>query len=78
MSEEPIRCVLFGSQFAGITTEGIPSISATGPNAVQMLAQQLLSAGVSGERELILHRGGSPVAKTTLAKAAYNGECCNE
>jgi hypothetical protein len=76
--ESPLRAVLFGKQFAGIATDGIPSISATGPYAVQMLAQQLLNAGFSGDRELILHRGGIPVATTTIAKAAHNGDCCNE
>jgi hypothetical protein len=65
---------LFGGQFAGVASEGIPSISASGPNCVTTLAQQLLAAGFDPERKLTLHCAGKPVSETTIREASNQGQ----
>ena len=66
----PIYVALFGNQFAAVATDGVPSISAAGPNCIQSLAQQLLAAGIDPERKLSIHRGGQPVSEATLREAS--------
>jgi len=66
----PIYVALFGNQFAAVATDGIPTVSAAGPNCIASLAQQLLSAGIDPERKLSIHCGGQRTHTTTIREAS--------
>jgi hypothetical protein len=69
--DRPIAVVLFGSSFAATADEKMGrNISVSGHNAVARLAEHLLAAGHHPDRELLLHRAGQFIGKTSIAQAA--------
>jgi hypothetical protein len=74
MNEEPIRCVLYGSQYASIQSGDLDGICCSGLAPMQRLGQKLMAIGIDANRKIRIERGGIHIGSATVGEAA-NGEC---
>jgi hypothetical protein len=68
-NKESLRVNLYGRDFASLNEPEV-MVSATGADALRVVARQLLTAGFDPDRRLALFRGGVGVGSTTLREAA--------
>lgn len=68
--ERPLRAILFGTDFVALDDAEAMGISASGPNCLKTLAEALLRAGFSSDRQLVLFRGGEHAGRLSVGEAA--------